>query len=107
MLGLPMQAYASTAMLACAFGHSAPAAEQMAALQDAHAGCHDPEPAPSSASHNCQHCAVCALASALPMSLGDRVAFGERVGHYPRPLAVTFSGFFPDGPERPPRISLA
>lgn len=104
VLGLPVQTFAATAMLACASAHQAVPA-QMASADAAMAGCHESEPSPPQ-SHECKHCTVCALASALPIPATDSIRWAA-VAAYFQPLPeVTFSGFIPDGPERPPRPSL-
>lgn len=112
MLVLPVQTFASAAMLGCAFSHQGQTAHQKSekqAMPDAAmAACHEPEQtAPSSAAHDCKHCAACYLASALLVPAVDATLI----------LPVTYSviphaddafiGFIPDSPERPPRISFA
>lgn len=105
MLGLPVQTFAATSMLVCASAHQAMPA-QMASADEAMAGCHEPEPSPPQ-SHECKHCTVCALASALPIPATDSVRWTAAAPQYQPPSAVTFNGFIPDGPERPPRTFLA
>lgn len=104
MLALPLQALASAAMLACAVPQ-ADVAHVMAAA-DGH-GCHDsgaPEiPAPT---HDCKHCAACALGAMLPIPGTDRAAALPVAGPAAHPAGV-YAGFIPDGPERPPRPFLA
>lgn len=105
MLVLPVQTFAAAAMLVCASAHQTPPG-QMTAAGEAMAGCHEPEPAPLQ-SHDCKHCTLCALASALPIPAADPahgIALAPRF--LPSP-AVQFGGFIPDGPERPPRLSFA
>ncbi|MDO9466326.1 MAG: hypothetical protein Q7J36_03400 [Thiobacillus sp.] len=105
MLALPLQTFASAAMMACALPHQA-ATAQMALADEAIAGCHESEPSPSS-SHNCKHCTACALASALPIPAAhvpSLIPLGEHFAPHP---AARLSGFVPEGPERPPRPTLA
>ena len=105
MLALPVQTFASAAMLGCATSHQA-AVEPMVMADDGMAGCHEPEQ-PAPASHDCKHCTACALASALPIPATDTPAVmpvGESFASQP---ATFFSGFVPEGPERPPRPTLA
>lgn len=107
MLALPLQAFASASMLGCAFSHQA-AAEPMAMADEMLAGCHEPEqPDAPPLQHDCKHCAVCALASALPIPASDMPVILPAVHPYPSHPAAAFSGFVPEGPERPPRPSLA
>lgn len=107
MLALPLQAFASAAMLGCAFAHQAVAEPEVLA-DAAMAGCHasDESEAPP-ARHDCKHCAVCALASAVPIPASDMPAMQPVAQAYPSCPAAAFSGFVPDGPERPPRLTLA
>jgi len=74
---------------------------QMAMADEAMAGCHESEPSPSS-SHDCKHCTACALASVLPIPAAhvpSVIPISERFASCP---AARFSGFVPEGPERPP-----
>jgi hypothetical protein len=107
MLALPLQAFAAASMLGCAFSHQA-AAEQMAMTDGMMAGCHEPEqPEAPPAQHECKHCAVCALASTLPIPVSDTPAIMPASRHFTSHPAVSFSGVVPEGPERPPRPTLA
>lgn len=106
MLGLPVQTFAGVSMLVCASAHPVmPVA--VAADAGAMPGCHEPEPSPVPQSHDCKHCTVCALASALPIPATDAPRWAVIAPRFQPPAAVAFSGFIPDGPERPPRTSLA
>ena len=109
MLALPLQAFASAAMLGCVFSHQEAAEqEQMAMADGMMAGCH--EPAQSDAppvQHDCTHCAVCALASALPIPTAAAAAVMSVRQSYALLPAATFSGHVPEGPERPPRPHFA
>lgn len=107
MLALPLQTFASAAMLGCTFSHQA-MMEQMAMADEAMAACHEPEqPEVPSTQHNCKHCAACALGAALPIPVADTPAIVPAPTRFMSHPAASFSGFIPDGPERPPRISLA
>ncbi len=107
MLALPLQAIASASMLGCAFSHQA-VAEPVAMADEMMAGCHETErPDAPSSRHDCNHCAVCALASSVPIPASDMPVILPAVHPYPSHPAAAFSGFVPEGPERPPRLSLA
>jgi hypothetical protein len=107
MLTLPLQALASAAMLGC-MAHSE-AMEQMAMADEMMAGCHESEqPASPSTSHDCKHCAACALGTALLLLPAvDTPAIVPARHSFTPHSAALFSGFIPDGPERPPRSTLA
>lgn len=105
MLALPVQTFASAAMLGCALPQQA-AVELTAMAEDGMAGCHEPEQS-APTSHNCKHCTACALASALPIPSSDTPAIVPVPTRYIVHPAAPFSGFVPEGPERPPRTSLA
>jgi len=105
MLALPVQTFASAAMLGCALPHQA-AMELTAMAEDGMAGCHEPEQ-PAPASHSCKHCTACALASALPIPAADILTVMPARQHFASHPAATFSGIVPEGPERPPRPDLA
>ena len=107
MLVLPLQALAAASMLDCAFLHQA-VQEPMAMADEPMAGCHEPEqPGAPSSEHNCKHCPVCALASALPITASDRVTILPAPYRFSSQPVATLSGYIPDGPERPPRLSHA
>ena len=109
MLVLPLQALAATSMLDCALSHQA-VVEPLAMADDMMAGCHETEqPDASPAQHDCTHCAACALASALPMPMPitDRLAIAPVPHCFTSQPAASFAGFIPEGPERPPRATLA
>ncbi|MDZ7585017.1 MAG: hypothetical protein U0938_09340 [Thiobacillus sp.] len=102
MLALPVQTFASAAMLDCTF------TDQAAMAPMAMAGCHEPQqPDSPPAQHDCKHCAACALASVLPIPATDRAAVVPGSIHFLSQPAASFSGFVPSGPERPPRHFLA
>ncbi len=111
MLALPLQAFAYTAMQACMFSDRG-AAEQMAMSGEAMEGmtdCHttpDPPHSPP-AQHECKYCAACALASALPIDFTGGTPVVPIAHSFALLPAASFSGFIPDGPDRPPRASLA
>jgi hypothetical protein len=108
MLALPMQTFASAAMLGCTFSHQA-VAEPMAMADGMMGGCHEAEQQPDTppAQHDCKHCAACALAAALPIPVTDSPAIMPLRHRFTSSPAAAFSGFIPDGPERPPRLSPA
>jgi len=104
MLMLPLEAFASAAMLGCALSH--PDARAVAAAPPA---CHDETPAQPATPvhHDCAHCAVCHLASALPIPAPAAAPAERPPAAYPHFVSNRFDGFIPDGPERPPRSRLA
>lgn len=109
MLALPVQAFASVAMLGCE--HTRGSTEFQASTDMTMSGCHEAAPAeqasPPAAEHQCSHCAACYLASALPIPAAI-TALALPVPYTPHAHpALQFSGFIPEGPERPPRPSLA
>lgn len=105
MLGLPLQTFAATSMIVCMSVHETLAVQQVAA-EDAVASCHDSEVALPQ-SHDCTHCSLCVLASALPIPAAERVRALESTRDFVTCSVVRVNGFIPDGPERPPRTSLA
>lgn len=106
MLALPVQTFASASMLGCALSHPA-AADLMTMTDDPMAGCHESElPDAPPAQHDCKHCAVCALASSLPVPVGETLAVMPLTQSYTSYPVALPSGFVPDGPERPPRPAL-
>jgi hypothetical protein len=106
MLVLPLQTFASATMLGCMAAHPA-TLEQRAAVDEAMAGCHEQHQDAPATPHNCKHCAVCALASVLPVPAIVMAVFIPDTDRFMPQLAATLSGFIPDGPERPPRTPLA
>ena len=112
MLVLPLQTFASAAMLGCAFSHQGQtthqAPDKQAMSGEALATCHESEPTDKSPNpHNCKHCTVCHAASTLMVPAVDAapiVPFAHRVVPYAND---TFIGFIPDSPERPPRLAFA
>jgi hypothetical protein len=105
MLILPLQAFASASMRGCM---PAPvpvpeSAEPMLMSGCHESGHHDDAPAP----HNDKHCAICALATALPVSFSPSPALTPTSLRFVTLPFAAFNGFIPDGPERPPRLSLA
>ena len=112
MLVLPVQTFASAAMLGCAFSHQGPSsAAQMAKAASAEAlpTCHTPEqPEPKPAQHDCNHCAACYMASAMPIPSVFVPPIAPLSPSVIVPLAPSsFIGFIPDSPERPPRTPSA
>ena len=107
MLVLPLQTLAAASMLDCALSHQA--LGQPLAMADAMmAGCHETEPpdAPP-AQHDCAHCAACVLATAMPMPITGRLTIAPVPHSFTSQPAAAFAGFIPEGPERPPRATLA
>ncbi len=103
MLALPVQAFAAASMLDCM---AVPPA--LAETDGMMSGCHAPEqPDTPPAQHDCKHCAACALTSALPIPVTDTLTITAIRGSFTPSPATAFSGFIPDGPERPPRPALA
>lgn len=107
MLALPLQAFASAAMLGCVLSDRA-TAEPMVMAGGMMAECHEPGPPDTPPTQaDCEHCAVCALASALPIPASDSAATAPASIRFVSPPAASFSGFVPGNPERPPRRFLA
>ncbi len=107
MLALPVQTFASAAMLGCSFSHQ-PAVEPMAMVGEIMADCHEPvQPESPPVQHNCNHCTACALASVLPIPVASSAAITPASIRFLSQPAASFSGFVPSGPERPPRNFLA
>lgn len=108
LLVMPLQAFASAAMLGCAFSHPAHvmqhAFDTQAMTGESAASCHESksdEKVPPS--HDCTHCAACYLASALLVPTLD-IAPIVPAAHSIAPFTDdAFTGFIPDSPERPPR----
>lgn len=103
MLALPLQAFASAAMIGCSMMQHAAMASQ--ASDSEMSGCHETAPQPDSptSQHSCAHCAVCYLSS-IPLlpaaaTLSALLAASTMIPH----AAISFSGFIPEGPKRPPR----
>jgi hypothetical protein len=108
MLILPLQAVASAAMLGCMLAQS-PGSEPGALAEEMMAGCHESSDQPDTpaTSHHCTHCALCALASALAIPVADSTPVAPPSVRFLPQSDAEFSGFIPDGPERPPRPFLA
>jgi len=107
MLTLPVQAFAYAAMQGCSIPDQG-AAEHMAMPGEAMAHCHEPaQPDSPSPQHECKFCAACGLASALPIEFAGSTPVVPIVRGFGAQPAASFSGFIPDGPERPPRTTLA
>lgn len=108
MLALPSHALASAAMLACGLvneavpSHAASASPETADACHGHGESDAPQPAAE-----CEHCAACAVASALPVQPGKDLPQASLAAYGAAQPAARFGGFIPDGPERPPRSFLA
>lgn len=107
MLALPVQTFASAAMLGCTLQDQAAVAPMV--MADAMmVSCHEPEqPDTPPAQHECKHCATCALASALTLPAADTLSVMPEQQNFTSRVAASFSGIVPEGPERPPRTHLA
>jgi hypothetical protein len=109
MLLLPLQAFAAAGMVGCLFGHM-PATERTATDSEMTAGCHQAaaeQAGTLEVEHQCDHCAACALASALPIPATGVVAIVPVSNGVTSRAATPFCGYVADGPERPPRPFLA
>lgn len=72
------------------------------------ADCHETgQPDTPPAQRDCKHCAACALASTLPIPVSGTPAIMTVEQRYASDPVARFSGFVPEGPERPPRPPLA
>ena len=112
MLVLPVQTFASAVMLGCAFSHQGQAThqkmEKQAMSDEAMATCHEPEQTDSTPNpHDCTHCSVCHLASALMFPAVDAAPVMPFAHSVTPHVDDAFIGFIPDSPERPPRVSFA
>lgn len=108
VLALPVQAFASVALLGCEFAHASkeiqPAAA-MSSMDHTMDNCHEAVPE-QAGEHQCSHCAACYLAAAFPIPAGV-AALVMPIPYTPHlQTSESFSGFIPEGPERPPRPSL-
>ncbi|MEQ1661809.1 MAG: hypothetical protein ABL877_03855 [Thiobacillus sp.] len=101
MLTLPVQAFAAASMLGCAL--SSPAQP----VESASPSCHDADPADLPAQHECKHCALCFLAGAQLIPSPILAPFSALAPVDLPSLTVVIGCFIPDGPERPPRLTLA
>jgi len=110
MLTLPVQAFAYATMQGCVQPNQATAepTEQMA-MADCHMSGHSSDPSGQHApvQHECKFCAACGLASAMPIDFVASMPAMPVPHSFALPPAISFSGFIPDGPERPPRATLA
>lgn len=110
MLALPLQAFASVAMQGYVFTDLQP--ESPAAMGPADmANCHSesvPDMGDTSAKDSyCNHCSACYLTAAFPIPI-PAVALMAPIPYTPHlRLVQSVSGFIPEGPERPPRTTLA
>lgn len=108
MLALPLQTFASAALMGCEFTAQLKAGQQMAMADANMAGCHEREqPDNPPSQHNCKHCTACALASTLPVPVAVTPVIEPVPDSFSAQPTVSFDGFIPDGPERPPRAFLA
>ena len=112
LLVLPVQTFASAAMLGCAFSHQGQTAhrvlDKQVMLDEAVATCHEPEQSEKSpASRNCTHCTACYLTSFMMVPAISGVPILAFTPSFIPHAEVTFIGFIPDSPERPPRLAFA
>lgn len=108
VLALPLEAFASASMLACALSHGAEPQPLASVAADVPPPCHAEEaPEQAPAEHDCTHCAACYLASALPIPARIVLPADQPAQDYAALSPARFAGFIPDGPERPPRPRLA
>lgn len=106
MLALPVQTFASAALLGCELSRAAP--ETQVAMDHGMSVCHDApadKPDMPVGEHQCGHCAACYLAAAFPIPAAS-AALVTPIPYSPYlQTSESFSGFIPEGPERPPRTS--
>lgn len=105
MLALPVQTFASAAMLGCESMRAQIQIPVDASMENCHEAPAD-QNAPAG-EHQCKHCTACYLATGLPIPVSGatHVAPAPHIP-YLHP-AAQFSGHIPEGLERPPRTSLA
>jgi len=109
MLVLPVQTFASAAMLGCT--HQGPSsAPEMAGMVMTAAtmpACHEPQHPAAPAKHDCKRCAACYLSAALPIPSAVIVPIALPAQSVIVQPPASFVGFISDSPDRPPRtISL-
>ncbi len=109
MLLLPLQGLAVASMLEVTHAPQPAAVEQMAMAEHSMAACHVPAKpdAPAPSHTDCKHCSACVLASALPVPAAKAMPLVPIVRSFASQPDASYSGFVPDGPERPPRSILA
>lgn len=101
LVWLPLQGYASEAMIFCAHQHD-DSAMQMTAGE--HAGCHGQEgdKSISKSSAACDNCFSCQLI-AQPALIVAPLALGmDGSRSFQAPAKLSFTLFFPEQPQRPP-----
>jgi hypothetical protein len=106
MLAMPVQVFASVSQLGTELTRSESKAHS--SHDKAMTACHEAstdQPCHQGMEQHGSHCAACYLA-AFPIPT-DRAVLVEAIPYTPHlHPAVLFSGFIPEGPERPPRSSL-
>jgi hypothetical protein len=103
MLALPLQAFASAAMIGCSMMQHA--AMPSLASDTEMSGCHEsaPQPDSSTSQHSCAHCAACYLTSIPLLPTVSPLSALPTVSAMIPHATTSFSGFIPEGPKRPPR----
>lgn len=104
---LPLRG-AVAASMACALPVPAMAMAMAASIDNGEHAHHHAEPQDTSAQHHatadkCNLCAAAGAATPLPMRSPELQQPATGTALLFPPLAVTVTGFVPDGPERPPR----
>ena len=112
MLVLPVQTFASAAMLGCAFSHpnmdTQPALDTQTVSGTATASCHESERTEQApGTQPCKHCTACYLASAMWAPAADVTSLLRATQSVITYADKAFTGFIPDSLERPPRIRFA
>ena len=109
MLALPVQTFASAAMLGCAFSQSGMdvVQEHGQSVMAAESACHESGQTDLTPSQNaCKHCSACYLASALLAPSIDTppvVLTAQRLISH---VDDVFIGYIPDSPDRPPQLAF-
>lgn len=109
MLALPVQTFASVAMLGCAFSHQGNEAHQMhePSAMVAESACHEPGQTDfSSPQDGCKHCTACYMASALLVSSSDTPPVILTAQVLIPHADDAFVGHIPDSPDRPPQLAF-
>ena len=83
-------------------------ADHFMALAAQPEACHPgADQAPQNDAHECQHCATCLVGASMPLPVVQTPLGFAGTQHYALLPDAALAAFFPDGPDRPPRLHLA
>jgi len=107
MLVLPVQTFASGAMLGCTHDAQRSSSEMigMDMTTVTMPACHESQHPATPAKHDCKHCAACYLSAALPIPSAMIVPVALPAQSVIVQAPASFIGFIPDSPDRPPRTT--